>query len=232
MSEKIIYETSKDECPIDYVLCNKAGILENSEFDTRYEMIDFKLIREPIDVYNDDWKEFVNIANKQDGLLQEVKDFPDRSFTTDFGDNYPLVLIKSRNNMGLVKPSDISLNTQKATYKRPKFSTKIYTSDEIDDYILKRINRIRALYTCMKKNKKGEKEFKLIKNPSNIATVVVADDWIGINYKDGKKEYAYTNYENINFEEFRRYSSFENVTSNIQAKEYTLKKRFDNQMKD
>ena len=223
MGEKIIFETTGNECPIDYVLCNKAGILENSEFDNRYEMIDFKLIREPIDVYNDDWKQFVDISKKDPELLQEVVDFPDKSFTTDFGDNYPLVLIKSRKNMGLLKPSDISLKTEDAIYSRPKFNTKIYTTEEIDREVLAKINRIRALYTFIGSTKRKQ-EYKLLKNSQDIDTAVVADDWVVITYKNGRVEHAYTNYTNIDYNELHRYASFDKIINKGETKEYKLKK--------
>ena len=225
MAEKLIYSTSGDVCPIDYVLCNKAGILENSEFDNRYEMIDFKIIREPIDIYNEDWEEFVSINKKDKTLLQESFDNPKTSFTTDFGDNYPLILIRSRNNMGLLKPSDISLRTQDAIYLRPKASTTVYTTEEIDDEILAKINRIRALYVFIGSTKRKKNKFKLIRNPKTITTAVLADDWVGITYKNGNLEYSYTNYSNLDYNELQKYASFKQIAKfDGKTKEYIMKR--------
>ena len=224
MAEKLIYTTSGDSCPIDYVLCNKAGILENSEFNDRYEMVDFKIIREPIDIYNEDWEEFVKIGTRDKTLLQEVVDEPKKSFTTDFGDNYPLILIKSRNNMGLLRPSDISLKTQEPIYLRPKKPTVVYTTNEIDDETLARINKIRALYTFIGSTKK-KKKFKLIRNPKDIDTAVLADDWAGVTYKNGNAEYIYTNYNNLDYAELQKYASFKKVFKDGMTKQYILKRR-------
>ena len=211
MGEKLIYSTTGDKCPIDYILCNKAGILENSEYQNKYEMVDFKLIREPINIYNDDWQEFIKIHEEDSALLQEVPHAPNTSFTTDFGDNYPTILITSRNNMGLLRPSDVSLKDEDAIYERPRIATKVYIPEEINDDILARINRIRALYTFIRNDNSREeiqKSFKLIKTVENISKVVFSQDWICIVYLDGTKEYAYTNYEHCNVQEIQRYASF------------------------
>ena len=211
MSEKLIYQTTGDECPIDYVVCNKAGILEGNDFENNYEMIETKLIREPINIYENDWQEFVKINDSTPDMLQECPIDSKTSFTTDFGDNYPMILIKSRNNMGLLRPSDISLKDQSETYERPRIETKIYMPDEIDDNILAKVNRIRALYTFIgtEKRKKPKREnFKLLKKTSNISKIVVSCDWASIVYKDGQKEFAYTNYSDINIDEIQKYASF------------------------
>ena len=215
MSEKLIYQTTGDECPIDYVVCNKAGILEGNDFEKNYEMIETQLIREPINIYDDDWKEFVKINEKTPNMLQECSIDSKTSFTTDFGDNYPMILIKSRNNMGLLRPRDISLKDQSETYKRPRTETKVYMPDEIDDNILAKVNRIRALYTFIgtEQRKKPQREnFKLLKKSSDISKIVVSCDWASIVYKNGDKEFAYTNYSDINIDEIQKYASFKETT--------------------
>ena len=229
MSEKLIYATTGDECPIDYVLCNKAGILEYEEFDNKYEMIDFKLIREPINIYEEDWKEFININKDDENLLQEVPHAPNTSFTTDFGDNYPLIMIRSRNNMGLLKPSDISLKDQESIYKRPKITTEVYTTDEINNEILAKINRIRALYTFIgseERKRPLRENFKLIKNSDNISKVVVAEDWIGILYKDGQREFCYTNYANIDIVELQKFYTFKDIIDKEIDKDFPEPKKY------
>lgn len=211
MSEKLIYQTTGDECPIDYVVCNKAGILEGNDFEHNYEMIENKLIREPINIYDDDWQAFVKINDKTPDMLQECSIDTTTSFTTDFGDNYPAILIKSRNNMGLLRPSDISLKDQDDTYKRPRKETRIYMPDEIDEKILAKVNRIRALYTFIgtEARKKPKREnFKLLKKTDDISKVVVSDDWASVVYKNGDKEFTYTNYSDINIAEIQKYASF------------------------
>ena len=213
MADKLIYSTTGDMCPIDYVVCNKAGILENSDYQDAYEMIDFNLIREPINIYSDDWQDFVHINDSDDDLLQEANINPNKSFTTDFGENYPLLLIKSRNNMGLLKPSDISLKDQNAYYHRPRIATKVYTPFEIDDDVLFRINRIRALNTFTgdeKQRVKKQSNFKLIKDISNISKVILADDWVGIIYRDDSKEFACSKYTDETIYEIQKYATYKN----------------------
>ena len=213
MAEKIIYSTTADECPIDYVVCNKAGILEGNEFESKYEFVDYKIIREAINIYGEDWKEFVSINEKENDndLLQEAPLNQNKSFTTDFGENYSLILIKSRNNMGLLKPSNISLNDQEATYERPVTLTKVYVNDEINSNVLEKINRIRALHTFNGNEESQlskQNNFKLLNNTNDISKAIVADNWIGIVYKDDTKEFAYTTVNSNMSTEIQKYASF------------------------
>ena len=217
MSEKIIYSTSADDCPIDYVVCNKSGILENSKFEDRYELVDFKIIREPINIYSDDYKEFVEINKREndEDLLQEAPINPNKSFTTDFGDNYSLVLVKSRRNMGLLKPRDVSLKDQDSIYTRPKSHTRVYTAEEIDNKTLEKVNRMRALKTFSGYNQEErQKDFKLLNNLSNVSKVIVATDWVGVIYNDDTYEFAYSELNLEISNEIQKYASFKTGDSN------------------
>lgn len=188
MSKKIIESTSNDECPIDYVVCNKAGILENTYFDNRFEEINTGIIREPINIYEDDWQEFIHMYDNQPKqLLQEVPSNGSTSFTTDFGGHYPAVLIASRNHMFLDRPSNISLKDQSDTYERPRFEVEEYISSEINKNIIDRLNRIRALscfYGDSQEEIDSKKEaFRLIKDGCNIKNLILGEDWyIAINF--------------------------------------------------
>ena len=223
MSEKLIYATSGDMCPIDYVVCNKAGILEYNEFDNKYEMIDFKLIREPINIYDKDWQEFISINDENPNMLQEAPINPKTSFTTDFGDNYPAILIKSRDNRGLLKPSDISLKDEEAVYDRPKMPTKVYTPAEITPNLLAKINRIRALYTyigSVNRKQNARDTFRLLKSFETISKFVISEDWVCIIYKDRTYDTYYTNYDKLDYQEFQKYLSLEKINSPSGAKTY------------
>jgi hypothetical protein len=179
---KLIERTKDDECPIDYVVCNKAGILENPFFENKFESINSDLFKEPINVYDEDWEEFVHTYDGQEQMLQEVISTPNKSFTTDFGSHFPALLIKSRDYMPLTSPRHISLKDQPATYTRPKRDIEEYIGLEITDEILARINRIKAL-SCFigteEEQLKKQKQFKLLKK-SDIKSIELADDWYAL----------------------------------------------------
>ena len=210
MSEKMIELTTQDVCPIDYVVCNKAGILENSELDSyfQFEGINADLFREPINVYDEDWQEFIHTYDGQEQLLQEVPSNPDKSFTTDFGNHYPAILITSRNYMPLTSPRNISLNDQPATYKRPRRSIEEYISAELTEEIIARINRIRAL-SCFtgteEQQEKKKKNYKLIKDKKEIKSLIIGDDWCIIINHNNTYDVYFANYTIINKQEVQRY---------------------------
>lgn len=179
MAKKMITITSHDECPIDYVVCNQAGILENSYFDQQFEKINANLFAEPINIYDDDWQEFVHLYdNCSEQMLQEVPENPNHSFSTDFGNHYPAILIESRNNMGLMSPRNISLSDQAPIYHRPRKSVQEFIMEEITPEILAKINRIRALdYNRRSASETQLMPFKLIKNIADIQKICLGDDW-------------------------------------------------------
>lgn len=124
-AEKVIEITTNSECPIDFVVSNKSGILESSEFSSRYEILDQHLFDNPIDVYGDDWKAFVHTYDGYEkSYFQQVDE--DTIFTTDFG-SYPVVLIKAREGKRLERLFDISYNEPDAIYLRPE---KKYIDEE------------------------------------------------------------------------------------------------------
>lgn len=187
---KLIERTSEDECPIDYVVCNKAGILENSFFENRFEQINADLFNEPINIYDDDWQEFVHLYDEGEQMLQEVPYSPNKSFTTDFGNHFPALLIRSRDYRPLFSPRDIAYNDQPATYERPKREIEEYIGLEITDEILARINRIKAL-SCFigseESQLRKQRSFKLLKK-SEIKSIELGDDWYTLLKTDGSIE--------------------------------------------
>ena len=187
---KLIERTKDDECPIDYVVCNKAGILENPFFENRFESINSDLFNEPINIYDDDWQEFVHTYDGGEQMLQEVPTCPDKSFTTDFGSHFPALLIRSRDYMPLTSPRHISLNDQPATYTRPKRDVEEYIGLEITDEILARINRIKAL-SCFigtqEEQLEKQRTFKLL-TKSDIKSIELAEDWYALLKSDNTFE--------------------------------------------
>ncbi len=182
MAQKMINMTKDDECPIDYVVCNRAGILENAYFEERFERLNPVLFNEPVNVYSQEWQDFVHMYDKEpEQLLLEVPNNPNHSFTTDFGDHYPALLIASRDFRGLLSPRDIEIKDQPETYRRPRLAPQVYMRDEITDDILARINRIRALACFNDKQDRIEdnkKKYHLINNTNDIESIVLGDDWV------------------------------------------------------
>lgn len=189
MAKKMISITSYDRCPIDYVVCNQAGLLENAWFEGMFEKVNSQLFKEPINVYNEEWEKFVHMYdNEPVQMLQEVPSNPEHSFTTDFGNHYPALLLESRNNMGLFSPRDISLEDQDPTYFRPRRSVREFIGEEINADILASINRIRA-HDYARRRKDGEDMgvFSLLSSPDDISTVYLGDDWCFVMLKNGEK---------------------------------------------
>lgn len=185
MAKKMINLTTNSDCPIDYVVCNKAGILENDYFSQRFQPVNPVLFREPINIYSGyHWDTFVHLYdNEEEQFLQEVSIEPSKSFTTDFGEHYPALMITSRDYKDLVSPRDISLQDQEDTYERPRNYPVEYIKDEIDENILAQINRLRALacFTGSKEEQERKKsEFRLLKDSSNIKSIIIGDDWASI----------------------------------------------------
>ncbi len=208
MAIKIIALTSTDDCPIDYVVCNKSGILENDYFANRFETINGQLFREPLNIYGEDWQEFCNLyKGESEDLLQEASKNPNNSFTTDFGDHYPTILISSRNNMGLTSPRDISLNDQSAIYERPRETVQVLDNWEISDEVIAKLNRIRALecFSGTEEEQKIKKQnYNLIKSINRVKKLIISDDWFIVILLHDKLIGSFANISKANLEEARR----------------------------
>ena len=117
-ANKMIELTTDSDCPIDFVVSNKAGILESPTYNDTFTILPEHLFTNPIDTYNDDFHEF---AKTYKNNLQEVPYYEGglkAPFTTDFG-HYPVVLIASRDNKNLERKWDITVNSPEAIYPRP-----------------------------------------------------------------------------------------------------------------
>lgn len=120
---KIIEETKDTNTPIDFVVSNKAGLLESSEFNDRYEILGSHLFDNPIDTTNEDWYKFVHTYDGcKKNYLQQASD--NTIFTTDFG-HYPVVMIKKRDGKNLERLFDISYDDPEAIYERPDSRGKV-----------------------------------------------------------------------------------------------------------
>ena len=132
---KIIEETKDTNTPIDFVVSNKAGLLESSEFNDRYEILGSHLFDNPIDTTNEDWYKFVHTYDGcKKNYLQQASD--NTIFTTDFG-HYPVVMIKKRDGKNLERLFDISYDDPEAIYERPDSRGKVIHNYIDSDFITK-----------------------------------------------------------------------------------------------
>ena len=178
-----IAHTNGDE--IDYVVCNKAGILESSYFNNCYDIIPEHIAEQPIDIYNDDWQDFISLPKY---LLKQSNRGDKIPFTTDYG-HYPALLIASYDNQQLSRMSDIGYSSPDAIYTRPKKALKLYTSNfkEILDDIyridaLKYYEEVQDIEICQKNYKRPKINIK------DIYRVCLGEYYYKIEYKNGRVE--------------------------------------------
>ena len=132
---KIIEETKDTNTHIDFVVSNKAGLLESSEFNDRYEILGSHLFDNPIDTTNEDWYKFVHTYDGcKKNYLQQASD--NTIFTTDFG-HYPVVMIKKRDGKNLERLFDISYDDPEAIYERTDSRDKVIHNYIDSDFIRK-----------------------------------------------------------------------------------------------
>ena len=139
LAKKIIITAYDNNDEIDFVVCNKAGILESNIFNNQWYIIPEHIVKQPLDIYNKDWKEFINLP---ENLLKQANRGEQVPFTTDYG-HYPALLVASKNNNLLERLSDVGYNQPSAIYERPKTSLKLYTNNFKE--ALEKIYRIDAL---------------------------------------------------------------------------------------
>lgn len=144
---KMIEFTTNSNCPIDFVVANKSGILESSKYDNNFELIDEKLFTQFVDTYNDDFEEFRHLYDNSEQLLQEVPHYRSgckQPFTTDF-EHYPIVMITSRDNRKLNRLWDISIDTPDCVYERPLKPVLQGKNRKLNSEELERARKINAL---------------------------------------------------------------------------------------
>jgi hypothetical protein len=142
---KMIELTKDSNCPIDFVIANKSGILESSRYDGDFELADINLFSQFVDTYNDDFEEFRKMYDGKEQLLQEVplyKPGCKQPFTTDFG-HYPIVMITKREGKELNRMWDISRDTPDAIYER---GTKPIICGKNTKLSLEELNRVRKIH--------------------------------------------------------------------------------------
>lgn len=183
MANQVIAMTTESDCPIDFVVSNKAGILEAPEYNETFPMLSNHLFQNPIDCYHEDFQDFKNTYQGKKEFLQEVPHHDDGvPFTTDFG-HYPVVLISSRNGRYLERLWDITTNSPEAIYQRPEKKVVLGTGELSDDNI-KAIERLDALdyvrtgkdLACFHRESYQDREFELYEIGENYYNLVRDDE--------------------------------------------------------
>lgn len=150
LAQKLIDMTTYNKCPIDFVCTNMAGILESYNFWNEKEQISPTVITNPIDTYNDDFKNFLDLFKEHPEYLNQVNVneqssyFNSSPFTTDFG-SYSFVLIKSRDNKILERKSDVAYEPQPPIYERPNV-VSIAGSGYLTEEGLNQCEKIKSLH--------------------------------------------------------------------------------------
>lgn len=145
-ADKMIEESSNSNCPIDFVIANKSGILEASDYNDRYQLVENRIFRQYLDVDNDDFSEFSHMYDGKEQFLKQAPYYSggiDEAFTTDFG-HYSLVLIKSRDNKYLERMWDVSITSPDPIYER-KNMYDIKKTGKLSDSEKNIVRRIHAL---------------------------------------------------------------------------------------
>lgn len=145
-AKKMIEISSNSNCPIDFVISNKSGILESNLYDRKFDLVDNRLFTQYIDTYNDDFEEFRRLYDGEEQFFQEIPFYESgtkQPFTTDFG-HYPLVMIAKRENKDLNRLWDISTNSPNCDYKRKSLKL-IKDKGILSNEELERIFKIDAL---------------------------------------------------------------------------------------
>lgn len=189
LANQLISSTTNTDYPIDFVVCNKAGILESSYFDDNYYIVPDYLVNQPIDIYNDDWEEFIHLFDREkNNLFRQVKLEGKSVFTTDFG-SFPALMIASRDNRYLERKFDIAYFSPGAIYQRPTHRIETYKNNFVEH--LEQIYRIDALM-FVKQVRNLDVAHKLYRRRKikveEIEEISIGDYYYKIVYNDGKIE--------------------------------------------
>ncbi len=145
-AKKMIEVTTDSDCPIDFVIANKSGILESSDYDGVFAPAYNDCFLKYVDTYSDDFYEFQKIAESDSTLLSQVAGYRQgdgEPFTTDFG-HYSLAMLASRPGKFLDSPRDISYITPESIYNR-NHQEPVIGSGVISRDLLNRMRKIHAL---------------------------------------------------------------------------------------
>ncbi|MBE6157795.1 MAG: hypothetical protein E7160_03280 [Firmicutes bacterium] len=143
-ADTMIKLTTDSDLSIDYVVCNKAGILSSFEYDKLFPTVPECFFKNPIDTYNKDFIDFKDLFSDTN-FLQQIPfndSMSEAPFSTDYG-NYPIVLISSRSGKMMERRFDISMSSADDIYER---TNRVVTGKgKIPDDVISRLERIDAI---------------------------------------------------------------------------------------
>lgn len=162
----ISQKNEKEIDKIDYVFVTQSYSLReypsNVSCDVENEIGD-----NPMDYNSKDWLQFIqNTKNLQDGR---------ENFETDYG-SYSLICMASIKEPEKIIPEDIKPKNVDALYERKR--VPIMMINQVDDSILKRINKIKGIQSYFE-----ERDFESIEIPE-ASVILTGDNWYII-YHDG-----------------------------------------------
>lgn len=172
-SQEMIRLTTNSDCPIDFVVCNRAGILNSNQYDDFFPRVIEYYFKNPIDCSSDDFFEFRHLYDASEQFFQDVQyyDGTEAPFVTDFG-NYPIVLLASRNNKNIDRRSDISYISPAAIYERPR-EQKIVGNGKLSIDIINKIRKIDAIFYLEGNSKE---DFCLFNSNNNYVFYEISDN--------------------------------------------------------
>lgn len=176
--EEVIEQTKDSDLPIDFVVCNKAGILESPLFDMSDKIVAPYLVENPLDMYNDDWKNFIHTYDETNkDYFQQVNKGETVPFVTDYG-SYPAILMTSRDGKFLERKWDIKYDDPESCYERPRKKVRIFNESNKQEYInlINSVEAKKCLKECNYDISLAKKEFKLPK-VKRLIRCFVGDDW-------------------------------------------------------
>lgn len=194
--KKIIEITKDSDVPIDFIICNKAGILESPLFDMSEKIVAPHLVENPLDMYNEDWENFINTYRGTDKeYFQQVNKGENVPFVTDYG-SYPAILITSRDNKFLERKWDIKYDDPKSIYERPRRRIFTFNDTNKGNYIglINSIEAKNCLKECNYNVDLARQKFKLPRI-KRIIRGFIGDDWYMILNDDFSIQSALINEE-------------------------------------
>lgn len=151
---------NQEENKIDYVFVTNGYILRNYKCNVSPSAIR-KIGSYPMDSSSEDWKNFLSSTENLSS------DISKRGFTTDYG--YPSLICIASKDEDFSSFEDINFYDAPIAYQRSRNS--IIVSDQPNDDIFRKVNRIRAINL-----NPDERDFEFLKIP-NQAVTVLGDNW-------------------------------------------------------
>ena len=188
-----ISKNSKESTKIDYIFITQSYAFEKYKVDKKLSHKVSSLIGIfPVDIYSSDWNYFI----KNTHHLYDSSD--ENCFKTDYDDYDLICLASSKDPSNIINNNDIHIGDVEPTYKRPR--NKIIVTYNISNEIIRKINKIRTIYTYYHKDIKYT---DVIINNNDL--VIIGDNWYLI-YNDNIIDYCIQDFDEVAQYEFNEIS--------------------------